>query len=150
MCPGRPLRSRLLRSGAENVATPGQPVRPEVVTYVSGMNRYPCIRNRPGIYRRARRDSNPRPPDSKSGVEVFTGTERNGLAPAFAWVYTGLASCCVQLNTGSSSKKASPVCPRAESQEPQTFRGRRRKGNSGAPDPHRFCLQDEAASYRPD
>ena len=38
------LRSRLYRLGAENPAAPRQPVRPEVVTYVLGTFRYPCLR----------------------------------------------------------------------------------------------------------
>ena len=36
---------RLQRPGAENPATPGQPVRPEVVTYVLGTNRHLCVRS---------------------------------------------------------------------------------------------------------
>ena len=39
------LRSRLHRPGAEDPATPGQPVRPGVVTYVLGTNRHPCLRS---------------------------------------------------------------------------------------------------------
>jgi hypothetical protein len=38
------LRSRLLRPGAKNLATPRQPVRPEVVTHVLGTFRYLCLR----------------------------------------------------------------------------------------------------------
>ena len=38
------LRSRLHRPGAENPATPRQPVRPEVVTYVLGTFCYLCLR----------------------------------------------------------------------------------------------------------
>ena len=38
------LRSRLHRPGAENPATPRQPVRPRVVTYVLGTVCYPCLR----------------------------------------------------------------------------------------------------------
>jgi hypothetical protein len=38
------LRSRILRPGAENLATPRQPVRPEVVTYVLGTICHPCVR----------------------------------------------------------------------------------------------------------
>src|SRR5262249_40146600 len=37
-------RSRILRPGAENLATPRQPVRPEVVTHVLGTFRYLCVR----------------------------------------------------------------------------------------------------------
>src|SRR5260221_9837343 len=33
---------------AEDLATPGQPVRPEVVTYVLGTDRYLCLRSVPG------------------------------------------------------------------------------------------------------
>ena len=39
------LRSRLHRPGAEDFATPGQPVRPEVVTYVLGTDRHLCLRS---------------------------------------------------------------------------------------------------------
>src|SRR2546425_982959 len=39
------LRSRLHRPGAENPATPGQPVRPEVVTYVLGTDRHLCLQS---------------------------------------------------------------------------------------------------------
>ena len=39
------LRSRLHRLGAENPATPAQPVRPEVVTYVLGTDRHLCVRS---------------------------------------------------------------------------------------------------------
>src|SRR5262249_16257828 len=46
----RPLRSRILRSGTENPATPGQPVRPEVVTHVLGTFSYPCLRAGPRGY----------------------------------------------------------------------------------------------------
>src|ERR1700730_536519 len=38
------LRPRLLRSGAENLAAPRQPLRPEVVTHVLGTFRYRCLR----------------------------------------------------------------------------------------------------------
>ena len=38
------LRSRLHRSGAENLATPRQPVWPEVVTHVLGTFCHPCVR----------------------------------------------------------------------------------------------------------
>ena len=38
------LRSRIHRSGAENLATPRQPVRPEVVTHVLGTFCHPCVR----------------------------------------------------------------------------------------------------------
>ena len=38
------LRSRLHRLGAEDLATPGQPVRPEVVTHVLGTVCYLCLR----------------------------------------------------------------------------------------------------------
>src|SRR5260370_20293659 len=38
------LRSRLLRPGAEDLATPRQPVRPEVVTHVLGTFCYPSLR----------------------------------------------------------------------------------------------------------
>src|SRR6185503_10049092 len=44
------VRSRLLRSGAENLATPRQPVRPEVVTHVLGTFRYPCLRAGQGLF----------------------------------------------------------------------------------------------------
>jgi transposase InsO family protein len=40
------LRSWLHRSGAEDLATPRQPVRPEVVTHVLGTVRYLCLRVR--------------------------------------------------------------------------------------------------------
>src|SRR5258705_5413537 len=40
----RALRSRLLRPGAENLATPRQPVRHEVVTHVLGTTCYLCLR----------------------------------------------------------------------------------------------------------
>jgi len=38
------LISRIFRPGAENLATPRQPVRPEVVTHVLGTTCYPCLR----------------------------------------------------------------------------------------------------------
>ena len=38
------LRSRIFRPGAENLATPRQPVRHEVVTHVLGTFCYPCVR----------------------------------------------------------------------------------------------------------
>jgi hypothetical protein len=38
------LRSRLHRSGAKNLATPRQPVRPEVVTHVLGTECHLCLR----------------------------------------------------------------------------------------------------------
>ncbi|MEA2903082.1 MAG: hypothetical protein QOI12_469 [Alphaproteobacteria bacterium] len=60
----QPLRSRKLRSGAENPAAPRQPVRPEVVTHVLGTFRYPCLRAGQLKRWRARKDSNLRPPDS--------------------------------------------------------------------------------------
>ena len=41
-----------------------EPIRRKSVTYVSGINRYPCDRNRPCIDWRARQESNPRPPGS--------------------------------------------------------------------------------------
>jgi hypothetical protein len=40
----QPLRSRILRPGADNPATPRQPVRPEVVTHVLGTFCHPCLR----------------------------------------------------------------------------------------------------------
>ena len=40
------LRSWLHRSGAEDLATPRQPVRPEIVTHVIGTVRYLCLRVR--------------------------------------------------------------------------------------------------------
>src|SRR5260370_19161564 len=42
-------RSRLLRPGAEDLATPRQPVRPEVVTHVLGTFCYPSLRAGHGI-----------------------------------------------------------------------------------------------------
>ena len=53
------LRSWILRSGAENLAAPRQPVRHEVVTHVLGTNCYPCVRAGQGRWRRGW-DSNPR------------------------------------------------------------------------------------------
>ena len=58
------LRSRLLRPGAEDLATPRQPVRHEVVTYVLGTICHPCVRAGQKRNWRARKDSNLRPPDS--------------------------------------------------------------------------------------
>ena len=55
------LRSRLHRSGAENLATPRQPVRPEVVTHVLGTDCHLSVRAGQAENWSGRRDSNPRP-----------------------------------------------------------------------------------------
>ena len=50
------------RSGAENLATPRQPVRPEVVTHVLGTFCYPCLRAGQCECWRARRGFEPPTP----------------------------------------------------------------------------------------
>ena len=54
------LRSRLHRSGAENPATPRQPLRAQVVTHVLSTFCYPCVRAGQTSIWRMGRDSNPR------------------------------------------------------------------------------------------
>ena len=49
-----------IEPGAENPATPGQPVQDPGVTYVSGTVRHSCVRTVPGMGWRRERDSNPR------------------------------------------------------------------------------------------
>jgi hypothetical protein len=49
--------------GTARETTPRQPLRAGVVTHVSGTFRYLCLRAGQAEGWRARRDSNPRPPD---------------------------------------------------------------------------------------
>src|SRR6516164_7445504 len=60
---------------------------------------------------RARRDSNPRPPDSKSGLDVLNRTYPDGLAPSECPVYKGFTSRRVRWGSVAASDFASPVCP---------------------------------------
>jgi hypothetical protein len=52
--------SSLHRLGTEDLATPGQPVRPEVVIHVLGIVRHPCLRVGQVLKSRSGWDSNPR------------------------------------------------------------------------------------------
>jgi hypothetical protein len=115
------LRSRILRPGAENPATSRQPVRHEVVTHVLGTTCHLCVRAGQPKCWRARRDSNPRPPDSKSGLVVLNRIEPDGLAPAECPVYKAFASRRVRLGSVAVSDFASPVCPQPGSQTTRLF-----------------------------
>ena len=55
------LRSRVHRLGAEDPATPRQPVRREVVTYVLGTDCYRCLRSVQMLLWCRWKESNPRP-----------------------------------------------------------------------------------------
>src|SRR5258706_1226320 len=54
------IRSRIYRFGTEDLAATRQPLRPEVVTYVLGTFRYPCLRAGQREGWSGRRESNPR------------------------------------------------------------------------------------------
>jgi hypothetical protein len=69
------LRSRILRSGAENLATPRQPVRPQVVTHVLGTFCYPCLRaGHPTPWLRMQSDANLSPNQIPSMTEAIAVT----------------------------------------------------------------------------
>ena len=70
---------------------------------------------------RARRDSNPRPPDSKSGLAVFNRIYSDGLAPHKFRTYKGFASRRVRPGSVAVSNFASPVCPQTWKPDHQTF-----------------------------
>src|SRR5262249_15839117 len=70
---------------------------------------------------RARRDSNPRPPDSKSGLDVLSRIKRDGLAHRKAPVYKRFASRCIRLRSAALSDFVSPVCPQPGSQTTKLF-----------------------------
>jgi integrase-like protein len=67
------LRSRIHRFGAEEPATPRQPVRPEVVTHVLGTFCYPCLRAGQLKYWSEWQDLNLRPPRRERGVLMADG-----------------------------------------------------------------------------
>ena len=74
------LRSRILRSGAENLAAPRQPVRPEVVTHVLGLTR--CLPHGHVIMVRERRG-----PRWRRATPAFCqkATAENGAERSVYW-----------------------------------------------------------------
>src|SRR5258708_1505682 len=74
----RQRRSRLLRPGAEDLATPRQPVRHEDVTYVLGTICHPCVRAGQVLDWRKGWDSNPR--GSANPLAVFKTAALNHSA----------------------------------------------------------------------
>jgi hypothetical protein len=74
------LRSRIHRSGAENLATPRQPVRPEVVTHVLGTFCRPCVRAGQVKYWSEWQDLNLRPPRPERGS---FSSQLDLLSPAY-------------------------------------------------------------------